>query len=176
MGLGELGTDAVRRLRDMRFDVVGWSRTAKSIQGIKSYTGEAELSAFLSRTDLLVVLLPLTPETHGIINTKLLQQLAKDGRLGGPVLLNAGRGGLQVEADILAAIDSGHLRGASLDVFEQEPLCETSRLWTHPYVTITPHNSAMSHPDSIARAITSQIEAFEKGEPLKHVVARDKGY
>jgi glyoxylate/hydroxypyruvate reductase len=176
MGLGELGMDAVERLRHLRFDVAGWSRTPKHIPHVRSYAGESELSAFLARTDILVVLLPLTSDTRGIINADLLRKLARDGRLCGPVLLNAGRGGLQVEIDILAALDTGQLKGASLDVFEQEPLVPTSALWTHKDVTITPHNSAMSHPDAIAQSIVSQIKDFEQGEPLKHVVMRDKGY
>jgi glyoxylate/hydroxypyruvate reductase len=176
MGLGELGLDAITRLAHLRFNVAGWSRTPKVISGFPCYSGGDELPAFLARTDILVVLLPLTPDTRGIINAGLLGKLATDGRLGGPVLLNAGRGGLQVEADILAALDAGHLKGASLDVFEQEPLPKESRLWSHKSVTVTPHNAAMSHPDAIAGAIVSQIRAVERGEPLINVVSREKGY
>jgi glyoxylate/hydroxypyruvate reductase A len=176
MGLGVLGQDAARRLRDLRFDVTGWSRTPKALDGMPTFHGEEGLADFLARTDLLVVLLPLTDETRGILNAALFGRLARNGRLGGPVLLNAGRGGLQVEADIVAALAEGVLAGASLDVFETEPLPADSPLWRHPRVTITPHNAAMSAPDAIAGAIAEQIRALEAGRPLRNVVDRNKGY
>ena len=130
----------------------------------------------LAETDILVCLLPLTSATRGILDARLIARLARDGRLGGPVLVNAGRGGLQVEADILAALESGALKAASLDVFETEPLPADSPLWAHPAVFVTPHNAALSHPDAVARAIAAQILAFERGEPLRHVVDRGRGY
>jgi glyoxylate/hydroxypyruvate reductase len=176
MGLGVLGLDAIARLRSLRFTVSGWSRSPKAVPGVRTHAGEASLGAFLAETDILVVLLPLTAETAGMINATLLRQLARDGRLGGPVLLNAGRGGLQVEADILAALEDGTLQGASLDVFETEPLPAPSPLWAHPRVVITPHNAAMSHPDSIAGAIVQQIRNMESGLPLQNVVDRVRGY
>jgi glyoxylate/hydroxypyruvate reductase len=176
MGLGVLGLDAIERLRSLRFAVSGWSRSAKQIPGVRTYAGEAGLAAFLAQTDILVVLMPLTPETAGMINETLLRQLARDGRLGGPVLLNAGRGGLQVEADILAALEDGTLKGASLDVFQTEPLPSQSPLWLHPSVMVTPHNAAMSHPDAIAKAIVEQIRNLESGQSLMHVVNRSRGY
>jgi glyoxylate/hydroxypyruvate reductase A len=130
----------------------------------------------LARTDILVALLPLTPDTRGILDTRLFAKLARDGRLGGPILLNAGRGGLQVEADILAALDGGVLKAASLDVFEVEPLPKASPLWRHPRVTISPHNAAISAPDTVARHIVSQIESCERGEGLHNLVDRARGY
>ena len=130
----------------------------------------------LAQTDMLVVLLPLTEATRGIINASLLSQLNQGGPLGGPILINAGRGGLQVEADILAALDSGALKGASLDVFEHEPLPKDSRLWSHPAVYVSPHNAAISSPKAIAALVARQIEAYERGEPLAHVVDRRRGY
>ena len=130
----------------------------------------------LAQTDMLVVLLPLTEATRGIINASLLSQLRRDGPLGGPILINAGRGGLQVETDILAALDCGALKGASLDVFEREPLPRDSRLWSHPAVYISPHNAAISSPKAIAALVARQIEADERGEPLDHVVDRRRGY
>jgi glyoxylate/hydroxypyruvate reductase A len=150
MGLGELGRDAARKLRIMGFDVAGWSRSPKALDGLPSFSGEDGMKAFLARTDILVSLLPLAPETRGLINAELLSGLARDGRLGGPFLINAGRGGLQVEADILAALDAGTLKGATLDVFETEPLPSDSPLWLHPAVTVTPHNAAMSEPEATA--------------------------
>jgi glyoxylate/hydroxypyruvate reductase A len=176
MGLGVLGQDAIRALGVIGFDVAGWSRTPRGIDGVPTFHGEAGLEPFLARTDVLVVLLPLTPDTRGMLNGGLLAKLARDGRLGGPILVNAGRGGLQAEADIVAALDAGLLRGASLDVFETEPLPEASPLWGHPAVTVTPHNAAMSHPDSIAGAIAAQIRAFEAGGALMNVVDRTRGY
>ena len=176
MGLGVLGQDALERLRSLRFAVAGWSRSPKTIAGVETFSGEEGLAPFLARTDILVVLLPLTNDTRGIINARLLAGLAQDGRLGGPVLINAGRGGLQVETDILAALKERRLKGASLDVFETEPLPTSSPFWTHPDVFVSPHNSAMSHPDAIARAIVEQIRNSESGMALKNTVDRQRGY
>lgn len=176
MGLGELGLDAVQKLKVMGFDVAGWSRSPKSIEGLATYAGEDGMTEFLSRTDILVSLLPLTPDTRGLINADLLARLAQNGRLGGPFLINAGRGGLQVEADILAALDAGTLKGAVLDVFEQEPLPAQSGLWGHPAVVVTPHNAAMSEPKAIATLIAAQIRRIEAGGTLENVVDPARGY
>ncbi|WP_293807180.1 glyoxylate/hydroxypyruvate reductase A [uncultured Bosea sp.] len=176
MGLGELGQDAARKLAVMGFDVAGWSRSPKTIEGLRTFSGEDGMKAFLARTDILVSLLPLTPDTRGIINAEMLAGLAQGGRLGGPFLINAGRGGLQVADDILAALDTGTLKGATLDVFEVEPLPVESRLWSHPGVTVTPHNSAMSEPEAIATAVATQIRRLEAGEPLLNVVDPARGY
>jgi glyoxylate/hydroxypyruvate reductase A len=176
MGLGELGLDAARKLQVMGFEVAGWSRSPKTVDELQTFSGEAGMQPFLARTDILVSLLPLTPETRGMIDAKLLAGLAQDGRLGGPFLINAGRGGLQVEADILDALDAGILKGATLDVFESEPLPPDSRLWSHPAVTVTPHNAAMSEPEAIATLIAAQIARLEAGKPLEHVVDPTRGY
>jgi glyoxylate/hydroxypyruvate reductase len=170
MGLGVLGQDAARKLKVMGFDVAGWSRSPRAIDGMQTFSGAEGLTPFLARTDILVCLLPLTEATRGILDRSLFERLSRDGKLGGPILINAGRGGLQVEADILAALESGTLQAATLDVFETEPLPPDSPLWTHPAVTITPHNAAMSNPDSIAEQIVEQVRAFERGEPLRNVV------
>lgn len=176
MGFGVLGQDAARKLKTMGFDVAGWSRTPKTVEGFKVYSGEDGLSDFLARTDILISLVPLTPDTRGILNRSLFGQLARDGRLGGPVLINAGRGGLQVESDILACLDDGTLKAATLDVFEKEPLPESSPLWDHPRVTITPHNAAVSEPEATARYIADQIRRHEAGEPFQNLVDRVRGY
>lgn len=176
MGLGVLGVDAAHKLATVGFDVAGWSRKPRRVDGVACFHGEEGLDAMLARTDILVALLPLTPETRGILNGRLFARLARDGRLGGPILLNAGRGGLQVEADILAAFDEGVLKAATLDVFETEPLPKDSPLWRHPRVTISPHNAAISAPDTVVRYIVGQIEAHERGAPLLHVVDRAQGY
>ncbi|SCZ10460.1 2-hydroxyacid dehydrogenase [Microvirga guangxiensis] len=176
MGFGVLGQDAAVKLKMMGFDVAGWSRTPKSVDGFKVYSGESELDAFLARTDILIALIPLTPDTRGILNRSLFKKLAHDGRLGGPILINAGRGGLQIETDILSCLDDGTLKAATLDVFEKEPLPEDSPLWSHPRVTVTPHNSAVSEPEATARYIAKQILRYEAGEAFENVVDRVRGY
>lgn len=176
LGLGELGRDAVEVLARIGFQVAGWSRSARDLPGIRCFHGTVGLAPFLARTDILVALMPLTPETRGILNRRLFEGLARDGVLGKPVLINAGRGGLQVEADILSALDDGILGGATLDVFVTEPLPAASPLWSHPLVTITPHNAADSSPAAIADDVSAQIIAYEAGKPLRNVVDRAKGY
>lgn len=176
MGMGELGQDAARKLKIIGFDVAGWSRSPRSVEGIPTYAGAGGLADFLARTDILVCLMPLTPDTRGMLNAALFAALPRDGVLGGPILINAARGGIQVEADILAALDAGVLKAATLDVFETEPLQRESLLWDHPAVTITPHNAAMSAPDTIAALIAEQIRRMEAGEPLQHIVDPARGY
>ncbi len=176
MGLGELGQAAARVLMALGFDVAGWSRTPKALDGLTTFSGETGLTPFLARTDILVVLLPLTPETRGILNRDLFRRLAQDGALGGAVLINGGRGGLQVQADIIAALDDGALIGASLDVFEKEPLAATSLLWSHPNVVITPHVAATSDASVLADGIYRAVLAFEAGQPLENLVDPERGY
>lgn len=178
LGLGELGQDAARKLLAVGFQVAGWSRTPRIVPGIVCHSGTEGLPAFLAHSDILVCLLPLTAETTGIINAELLAGLARDGHpsLGGPHLINAGRGGSQVEADILAALDGGRLASALLDVFETEPLPADSPLWTHPRVTVTPHNAAMSAPDTVAALVARQIRAHQAGGALENLVERGRGY
>jgi glyoxylate/hydroxypyruvate reductase A len=176
LGLGVLGADAALKLKALGFAVAGWSASEKSLPGIAAFHGADGLNRLLAATDMLVVLLPLTEATRGMIDASLLARLRPGGRLGGPVLINASRGGLQVEADILAALDSGRLKGASLDVFEHEPLPRDSRFWTHPAVYVSPHNAAISSPEAIAGAVARAIAAHERGEPLMNLVDRRRGY
>ncbi|KQT44495.1 glyoxylate/hydroxypyruvate reductase A [Aureimonas sp. Leaf454] len=176
MGLGELGRDAAEKLKFFGFKLAGWSRTRKELPGVVCLAGDEELTDFLGMTDILVVLLPNTPATTGILDAGLLARLKRTSPLGGPVLINAGRGALQVEADILAALESGTLLEASLDVFETEPLPASSPLWRHPRVFVTPHAAASSDPDALVPLIARQIEACERGEPLQHLVDRRAGY
>jgi glyoxylate/hydroxypyruvate reductase len=176
MGLGVLGRDAAEVLARIGFRVAGFSRTGKSVAGIETFHGENGLEAFLARTEILVCLLPHTPATEGILNLTLLRKLKRDGALGGAYLINAGRGMLQVDADILAALEEGALAGASLDVFPSEPLPRESPLWTHPNVVITPHNAGVSDPRALANNVLMQIERFERGLPLEHVIDRKAGY
>jgi glyoxylate/hydroxypyruvate reductase len=176
MGIGVMGQDSAAKLKALGFKVAGWSANPKSLPDMTCFSGADGLKLMLAQTDILAVLLPLTPGTRGIINASLLSQLKQDGPLGGPILINAGRGGLQIEADILAALDSGALKGASLDVFEREPLPASSRLWSHPSVYVSPHNAAISSPKAIAALVARQIEAHERGEPLAHRVDQRRGY
>ena len=176
MGLGVMGAHAAEALLALGFVVRGWSRTRKALAGVETFAGADGLAPFLSGTDILVVLLPLTPETQGIIDLKLLRGLSRTGPLGGPILINAGRGGLQVEADIVAALRDGMVAGASLDVFGEEPLPAESPLWDLDTVTITPHVAAVSDPQAIGVQIVRQIEAFERGEPLRNCVDPERGY
>jgi len=176
LGLGVMGQDAAAKLKALGFNVAGWSASPKALPGVACFSGADGLKRLLAQTDMLIVLLPLTEGTRGIINASTLSQLKHGGPLGGPILINAGRGGLQIEADIPAALDSGALKGASLDVFERAPLPSDSRLWTHPSVYVSPHNAAISSPGAIAALVAWQIEANEHGKPLAHLVDRRRGY
>jgi glyoxylate/hydroxypyruvate reductase len=176
MGMGVLGAAAAEVLRQLGFQVAGFSRSPKTIAGIETFSGNAEMNAFLGQSDILVCLLPLTAETRGMLCYDLFRRLAQNGVLGGPVLINAGRGGLQVEADIFRALDDGTLIGASLDVFEHEPLPETSPFWDHPKIYVTPHNAASSDPKALTKNVMAQIERFEQGLALEHVVDRKLSY
>jgi glyoxylate/hydroxypyruvate reductase A len=176
MGLGVIGAHAAVALAGLGFKVAGWSRSAKTISGIETFHGPAGLDAFLARTEILVCLLPRTPNTEGILNLALLRKLKRDGAAGGAFLINAGRGALQVDADILAALDDGTLTGATLDVFQNEPLPADSPLWSHPKVTITPHNAGDVSPRAFAPHVIAQIERFERGLPLDNRIDRTRGY
>ena len=176
LGLGTLGSDAAGALARLGFRVSGWSRSPKQHDGIECFAGPSQLEPFLRRTDILVCLLPLTPETRHILNRGLFEKLHRDSPMGAPVLINAGRGGLQNEADILQCLDDGTLGAASLDVFATEPLPADSPFWTHPKVVLTPHNAADTDPDAISRYVAAQIERFEAGAALENVVDPARGY
>jgi glyoxylate/hydroxypyruvate reductase len=179
MGLGVLGSAAADALTTFGYQLRGWSRTRRSLDGVACFSGTAELGAFLAETDILAVLLPLTRETRGILHRGLFAKLSRAGRsplLPGPVLINAGRGGLQVDADILAALEAGELYAASLDVFETEPLPAANPLWRHPRVVVTPHNAAESTPSAIARYALRQRQAHKRSAALENLVDRGRGY
>ena len=176
MGLGTLGANAADILRRLGFRVSGWTRSAKQIEGVACYHGADGLDAFLRQTDILVCLLPLTDDTRHILNRDVFRKLSRNGPPGAPVLINAGRGALQNEADILACLDDGTLGAASLDVFETEPLPAASRFWDHPKVVLTPHNAADTDPDEISKYVAQQIARFEAGGRLENVVDRGRGY
>jgi glyoxylate/hydroxypyruvate reductase len=176
MGLGALGRDAASALQRLGFQVAGWSRSPKVLANVETFHGADGLEAFLRRTEILVCLLPATPLTTGILRLDLFRKLKRDGAAGGAYLINAGRGALQIDADIIAALEEGSLAGATLDVFPTEPLPMTSPFWAHPKVTVTPHNAAASDPRALVANILRQIDRFEAGLPLEHVVDRATGY
>lgn len=176
MGLGTLGRDAAEVLTRLGFQVSGWSASAKALPGVECFSGQAGLKPFLMRTDILVCLLPLTPDTRHILNREIFSQLNRNGPLGAPVLINAGRGGLQNEADILDCLNDGTLGAATLDVFETEPLPAESPFWPHPKVIISPHNAADTDPLEISAYVARQIEQFEAGRSLDNVVDLTRGY
>jgi glyoxylate/hydroxypyruvate reductase A len=176
MGLGTLGSSAAGALRHLGFRVSGWARSPKQLDGVSCFHGDDQLDDFLQRTDILVCLLPLTPETRHILNRRLFAALNRSSPMGAPVLINTGRGGLHNEADILQCLDDGTLGAASLDVFAQEPLGADSPFWTHPKVVLTPHNAADTDPDEISKYVARQIQRFEAGVALENVVDPERGY
>ncbi len=171
MGLGEMGRACAEMLRAHGFPVVGWSRSARAVPGIDCLAGAAGLPAFLARAQVLICLLPLTPETRGIIDADLLRKLPR-----GAFLVNAARGGHVVDADLIAALDSGHLAGATLDVFEPEPLPPTSPLWGHSKILVTPHVASLTDPETSCAQVAENIRRLRAGEPLLYLVDRARGY
>lgn len=176
MGLGVLGMDAIRHLKTFGYGLRGWSRTKKTIEGVETFAGDEELAAFLSGTDILVNLLPLTPETQGILNYGTFRGLRRDGLTDGPVVINAARGGHQREADIVRALTDGTLSAASLDVFEVEPLPKHSPLWELPNCFVTPHIAAASSETTGVAYFSKVIRDHEAGAPLPNVVDVARGY
>jgi glyoxylate/hydroxypyruvate reductase A len=171
MGLGHMGAAAARMLQGIGFPVIGWSRTRKDLAGVESFAGAAEMDAFLARTDILVCLLPATPETRGILAKPLLDRMKT-----GAALVNAGRGSHQRIEDILAALDSRKLSAAVLDVFEQEPLPADHPAWTHPRLTITPHVGSLPPRSERAAHVARMIALHERGETLPNLYDHERGY
>src|SRR5581483_5227165 len=171
LGIGEIGSACARAVAALGFSVAGWSRTAKHIDGIETFAGAAALPAFLARTDILVCVLPLTAGTRGIIDAKLLAALPR-----GAYVINIARGAHVVDADLLAALDSGHIAGATLDVFAPEPLPPEHPFWTHPKVLVTPHIASLTNPETASEGIAENLRRLTTGRPLLHLVERDRGY
>ncbi len=176
MGLGVLGQACAKALTPLGYTITGWTRSKRKVDDVTCFGGTEELDAFLAATDILVVLLPLTPDTRGIVTSKLLAKLRRPKVLPGPVLINAGRGGLQIEEEIIASLDKGALYAASLDVFTTEPLPVTSPVWAHPRILLTPHIAAESDTRAIARYLIAQVGRHQRGEPLPNLVDRARGY
>ncbi|MGL4964963.1 MAG: 2-hydroxyacid dehydrogenase [Inquilinus sp.] len=171
LGLGTLGSAAARVLQALNFRVAGWSRTPKAVEGVEGFAGAAQLDAFLAQSEILVCLLPLTAETENILDRRLFAALPR-----GAWVINAGRGHQLVDADLIAALDSGHLAGAVLDVFRTEPLPADHPFWTHPKVVLTPHVAANNNATYATLRLAEQIARFERGEPMQDVVDRSRGY
>lgn len=171
LGFGVLGQAAAKPLRALNYQLAGWSATPKRVEGVKTFHGTDELPAFLAESDILVCLLPLTPDTRGILNAKTFAALPKEA-----CIVNAARGGHVVEEDLIHALDSGHLRGATLDVFSAEPLPATSPLWSHPNIVMTAHSAAFTDPESFMRQVASTIRRMDEGLPPDNLVDFARGY
>ena len=171
LGLGELGQAVVRALLALNFPVRGWSRTPRAVAGIETFAGEAGLDAALDGAAIVVLLLPRTPGTENTLNAARLARLAR-----GAFVINPGRGPLIDDAALLAALDSGQLAHATLDVFRAEPLPPEHPFWAHPGVTVTPHVAAQTRAGSASRSIAENIRRSEAGLPLQNVVDRARGY
>jgi glyoxylate/hydroxypyruvate reductase len=171
MGLGHLGRDAAATLRSHGFSVAGWSRTPKRIEGVRCFHGGEDLDAFLAASDILICLLPLTPATRDILDKRLFSRLP-----AGAFLINAARGEHLVEEDLLAAVDSGHLAGACLDVFRTEPLPADHPFWGHPLIVITPHVASLTYPAAVAPQIVANYHRVRAGRAPLNGIDFDKGY
>jgi glyoxylate/hydroxypyruvate reductase A len=171
LGLGAIGSDTAAKLAMLGFQVAGWSRSPKSLDGIESFHGEDGFLPFLQRTDILVCLLPLTPETNGILDARAFAALPE-----GAYVINLARGGHVVEEDLLAAIDGGHVAGATLDVFQTEPLPDGHPFWAHPKVHVTPHIAGLTNPRTSAAQVIENIRRVRAGQPPLNLVDAAKGY
>jgi glyoxylate/hydroxypyruvate reductase len=176
MGFGELGQSVAAVLDVLGYDLAGWARNPKPGASIPVFVGLKEIDAFLARSDILICLLPLTEATREILNADLFAKLPQDGVTGGPFLINGGRGGHQNEADLLKALEDGMLKGASIDVFHQEPLPSHHPLWTAPNIIITPHTAGMSAPETLLGRMVENLIAYASGETLDNLVDRQAGY
>lgn len=171
MGLGVLGERVAKALQVFEFPVLGYSRSPKDLPGIRSFSGGQGLSDFLQSTRVLVNLMPLTIETENMLNHSSLSQLQRGG-----YVINVARGKHLVEEDLITLIDSGHLAGATLDVFRTEPLPADNPLWAHPQITVTPHTSARTLREESIAQIVGKIKALQRGEPINGVVDPQRGY
>jgi glyoxylate/hydroxypyruvate reductase A len=171
LGLGKLGVPVLRALRQLGFPVRGWSRTAKDLPGVECFAGMEALDAFLAGTQVLVSLLPLTPATNNLLDRARLSRLPQ-----GAYLINVARGAQVAEPDLLALIRAGHIAGATLDVFRNEPLPAPHPFWSEPRITITPHISALTLREEAVRQIVDKMMLLERGESIPDVVDLKRGY
>jgi len=171
MGLGVLGERVAKALQVFEFPVNGFSRSPKSLPGVQCFSGDQGLAGFLAATRVLVNLMPLTPETENMLNHTTLSQLQPGG-----YVINVARGKHLVDEDLIALIDSGHLAGATLDVFRTEPLPAEHAFWKHPKITVTPHTSARTLREESIAQIVGKIQALQRGESINGVVDHQRGY
>ena len=171
MGLGVLGGRVAKAVAQFDFPVMGWSRTPKTVDGVRCFAGEAQFDEFLRASKVLVCLLPLTPDTQGVMRLDTLARLQPGG-----YVINVARGAHLVEEDLISLIDSGHLAGATLDVFRTEPLPAGHPFWRHPKITVTPHTSARTLREESIAQIAGKIMALERGEPIAGRVDPQRGY
>lgn len=171
MGAGKMAMPAILALQALGFNVRCWSRTVKDIPGVTTFHGKDQLPEFLSGTEMLVNILPLTDETRGILNAELFAQLPQNA-----FVINVGRGAHVVDNDLLAALDSNHLKAATLDAFVIEPLAQDHPFWSHPKITITPHIASLTDYANISKNIARVIDAFERDGTLPQTVDRKKQY
>ncbi|MBV9523508.1 MAG: glyoxylate/hydroxypyruvate reductase A [Alphaproteobacteria bacterium] len=171
LGLGRYGADAAAKLAGLGFDVAGWSRRPKAVAGIRCFDGKAGFDALLRRTDILVCLLPLTHETADILDGRAFALMPRGG-----AIVNVGRGGHLVEGDLLAALDSGQLGAAILDVVREEPLPAAHPIWRHPRIILTPHVAAATNPLTAAPIVADAIHRLRAGRPIPDLVDRDREY
>lgn len=171
LGLGTIGQDTARKIAALGFPTAGWSRTEKTLPGIETFHGPDGLGRLLARSDILINVLPLTRDTKGLLDAKLFAALPK-----GAYLINMARGGHVVDEALLAALDSGHLSGAALDVFNTEPLPAEHRYWTHPKVQVTPHIAGATNPRTASPGVIENIKSLRAGKPLINTVDAKSGY
>ncbi len=171
LGTGELAQACMAMLGDLGFRLLGWSRSPRPIAGVETFAGAEGLATMLGRSEILVNLTPLTAETRGLIDAQLLAALPR-----GAMLVNVARGGHVVDADLIAALDAGHLAEAVLDVFEVEPLPTDHPFWAHPRVHVFPHVAAQTDPVSAAAIAAANVARFRRGDAPEHLVDRSRGY
>lgn len=171
LGLGQIGSELARMLQSMGFDVAGWSRTPKKIEGVTCLAGPDGLEQILQRSEILVSVLPPTKDTNNLLNRARLSSMQR-----GSFLINMGRGEVFVDEDLLALLNDGHIAGAALDVFRQEPLPSSDPFWAHPSVIVTPHAAGPTSVKYGAKRIAENILKVEAGEPPHPIYSRELGY
>jgi glyoxylate/hydroxypyruvate reductase A len=171
MGLGRLGGDAALKLKALGFRLIGWTRSPKDLEGVETFVGDAQLDNFLSMANILICLLPLTSKTKDILNRNTFLKLPQ-----GAYVINVGRGQHLVEEDLLQALDSGHLAGACLDVFREEPLPPDHPFWSHPKVFVTPHISSITDPVSVAPQVIENYNRARSGASLLYAIELEREY